>query len=451
MERINSAEQFMRGKELLTIAEECWNDGAEFRRKRSRCRDYTFGRQWNDIIEYGGRKMTEYEYIVNEGNIPLKNNLIRRMVRNVLGVFRRKLGEEMEGWDKESKALAAANNMYELYSRSMEEFLISGMVIHRKWFGMRGGAPGVWTEPVSPSSFFYNSDAHDVRGWDLDIAGQFHDLDFGAWCDAFVKSTDEYAEACRLFPRGKGVRRVVELWRRERLPRKLLYSPAESVVRIVDVNKEVPKGCRGRWYLDNVWRYYFIDESGAIIREGDTPYRHGGSPFVVKCYPYMEGEVQSFVGDIIDQQRYTNRLITLYDWVIRASAKGVLLMPESAVEPEALQDAADQWSRFNGIIVYRPKPGVPDPRQINGNTSNSGISELLNIQLKMLEDVSGVNGALQGNVATNSVSGTLYNQQTENAMTSLIDILDTFASFISECRKMERSLVAQCRGFAHEN
>ena len=43
-----------------------------------------------------------------------------------------------------------------------------------------------------------------------------------------------------------------------------------------------------------------------------------------KAYPFIDGEIHSFVADVIDQQRYTNRLITLNDWVIRASAKGVL-------------------------------------------------------------------------------------------------------------------------------
>ncbi len=45
---------------------------------------------------------------------------------------------------------------------------------------------------------------------------------------------------------------------------------------------------------------------------------------------------------MIDQQRYANRLITLYDWVMRASAKGVLLLPEGSVEPENLREVADQ-------------------------------------------------------------------------------------------------------------
>ena len=117
---------------------------------------------------------------------------------------------------------------------------------------------------------------------------------------------------------------------------------------------------------------------------------------------------------------------------MRASAKGVLLMPEGAVDPENMQNVVDQWSRFNGVIVYRPRPGYPDPKQVSGNATNIGISELLDIQLKMLEDVSGVNGALQGNLANNSISGTLYNQQTQNALISLSDLLDTFASFISE-------------------
>ena len=114
----------------------------------------------------------------------------------------------------------------------------------------------------------------------------------------------------------------------------------------------------------------------------------------MKAYPFFDGEIHSFVNDMIDQQRYANRLITLYDWVMRASAKGVLLLPEGSVEPENLREVADQWSRFNGVIVYKPKAGVPDPRQVSGNAANIGITELLDIQLKMLEDVSGVNGAL---------------------------------------------------------
>ena len=187
----------------------------------------------------------------------------------------------------------------------------------------------------------------------------------------------------------------------------------------------------------------FLIPDGAVIKSGDSPFVHGSHPYIIKCYPFLDGEIQSFVADMIDQQRYANRLITLYDWMVRASAKGVLMIPDDAVEPQDLQNVADQWSRFNGVIVYKANPGQPAPHQVNGNNTNIGVAELLNIQLKMLEDVSGVNGVLQGNVASNSVSGTLFNQQTENARTSLSDILETFKVFIRDSHAMDLALLRQ--------
>ena len=198
-----------------------------------------------------------------------------------------------------------------------------------------------------------------------------------------------------------------------------------------------------RWFLDDVWRYYFVTENGTVLREGDSPYIHGGHPYVVKCYPLLDGEIHSFVSDFIDQQRFTNRLVTLYDWMLRASAKGVLMIPEESVGRMSAEEMARRWSRFNGVITYRGKDGQQAPSQVTGNASNLGITELLKIQLKMFEDVSGVNATLQGNLATNSVSGTLFNQQTENSLTSLRDLIDSFISFINACTQMDRSLLAQ--------
>ena len=64
------------------------------------------------------------------------------------------------------------------------------------------------------------------------------------------------------------------------------------------------------------------------------------------------------------------------------------------------------------------------------NSTNIGINELLNLQLKFFEDISGVHGALQGRTANSSTSGTLYAQQAQNATTSLLDLLDSFSQFI---------------------
>ena len=152
-----------------------------------------------------------------------------------------------------------------------------------------------------------------------------------------------------------------------------------------------------------------------------------------KAYPFIDGEIHSFVADLIDQQRYTNRLITLYDFIMRASAKGVLLFPEGC-EPDgmSMEEIAEEWSKFDGIVFYKPKAGVPVPQQIANNSTQIGISELLNIQLKFFEDISGVNGALQGKPGFSGQSASMYYQQTQNATTSLIDLLESFSSFICD-------------------
>ena len=87
-----------RGERLLSLAMACHNAGRDFRTERRRNKDYAYGRQWNDVIEADGVRMTEEEYIYSQGNIPLKNNLIRRLVRNVLGIFRTRLQEQMKTW-----------------------------------------------------------------------------------------------------------------------------------------------------------------------------------------------------------------------------------------------------------------------------------------------------------------------------------------------------------------
>jgi hypothetical protein len=257
-----------------------------------------------------------------------------------------------------------------------------------------------------------------------------------------------------LFPTDTSLCRVIEVWRKEQKPRyrcvdynngdafKVDIEDYKELVLDVNANRlrrgleagmerdDIPL-IESEWFMDDYWYYYYLSPFGDILAEGETPYDHKSHPYAFKAYPYIDGEIHSFVSDVIDQQRYTNRLITLYDWIMRASAKGALLVPEGALPDDMdWDDLADEWSRFNGIIRYVPKPGVPMPQQLASNSVNIGIGELLNLQLKFFEDISGVNGALQGKPGYSSTSGTLYAQQTQNATTSLLDLLETFSSFI---------------------
>ena len=110
--------------------------------------------------------------------------------------------------------------------------------------------------------------------------------------------------------------------------------------------EEVPL-IKATWFIDDYWYFYYLSPFGDILKEGETPYEHDSHPYVFKAYPLIDGEIHSFVSDVIDQQRYTNRLITLYDWIMRASAKGVLMMPEDCLpDGVSIDDIAESWTEL---------------------------------------------------------------------------------------------------------
>lgn len=118
--------------------------------------------------------------------------------------------------------------------------------------------------------------------------------------------------------------------------------------------------------------------------------------------------------------------------VMRHTAKGILMFPEeSKPDGMSMDDIADAWSSYDGIIYYKPKPGVPAPQQIIVNSSNTGYYDMLQVQLKMFQDVSGIQGAMQGQSPASGTPAALFMQQTQNAQTALVDIFDTF----KECRE----------------
>lgn len=79
---------FRRAFDVLMQAQTAWDRMSKFRKDRERNKRYTYGDQWDDVISVDGKYMSEASYIKSQGNVPLKNNIIRRLVRNVLGVYR---------------------------------------------------------------------------------------------------------------------------------------------------------------------------------------------------------------------------------------------------------------------------------------------------------------------------------------------------------------------------
>lgn len=486
-----------RAFEVLWQAQQYWLAMETFRRDRERNKNYTYGKQWDDRVCVDGVMMKEEDYIRSQGNVPLKNNLIRRMVQAVLGVYRSQAKEptctardrdEQRYGETMSTVLQCnmqLNRMSEINARCMEEFLISGFVVQRKWFGWRQDRLDCWTDYVQPNNFFIDNNMRDFRGLDCSCVGEVHDVSFEELCGRFAHDAGDYARLTEIYRQARDRSyltatfdnfgyplqgyydflvpydttrcRVIEVWRKESKPRYRCHDVNNGEVFKIDIEdldrlvesenrhrlemaaqvgmeaSDVPL-IRYEWFMDSYWYYYMLSPSGDILEEGETPYEHKSHPYVFRAYPFIDGEIHSFVSNVIDQQRYTNRLITLYDWIMRASAKGVLLFPEDCLpKGVSMEEVADEWARFNGVIMIKqPKAGMSLPQQIANNCTQIGISELLNIQLKFFEDISGVNGAIQGKPGYSGMSASLYNQQAQNATTSLLDLLETFSEFVRD-------------------
>jgi len=401
---------------VFETAHELWVSGAERRAHRERLKRYTYGDQWGDIVtDSSGRYVREADILVRQGQRPVTNNLIRRLVKTIVGRYR-DMSEQASWYDS-----VTVEGLDELDSRLLEEFLISGMAIQRVGDDdpMNGRCPAV--RNVAPPDFFVN-DFRDPHGGDIDIVGMLHDMSPAEARMRFAGGDAEVAERIdRLltarsyevpalskpgsvfFEPKRGRRRVVEVWTRQ-------YGMDEGLT----------------WHC----RWYAPD--GTLLADYDSPWYHGGHPFALKFYPLTDGEVHPFVEDVIDQQRYINRLIVLIDRILATSAKGVLLFPVTQ-KPEGVswEDIARRWSSADGII---PISGMSDqmPQQVHTSGGDANAHRLLELELRLFDEVSGVSSALLGssNDAAGVTGANMYQARIENATIALADIFRTFRSMI---------------------
>jgi hypothetical protein len=83
-----------KNKSILTAAYKSWRDASILRSKRNRHKLYTYGKQWEDpVIDGNGNIMTEREFAIKSGKKPMTNNLIRQLVKCVVGRFRNSINE----------------------------------------------------------------------------------------------------------------------------------------------------------------------------------------------------------------------------------------------------------------------------------------------------------------------------------------------------------------------
>lgn len=390
------------------------------------------------------------------------------------------------------------NKMWGLDGNNFLYFLITGLAAFKSVFGWRNGKMDVWTDVINYNRLFFDNHMEDPRHWDCHLIGELHDLGFydviAKFSDGSPRKAQQIRELYRNCSKERTISylenitkdhkkhlnffvpsddtrcRVIEVWKKESKERLLVHDrltgdyykaevedekslAAENQKRLIEQQAAgvAPENMRlisYKWFVDNYWYYYYLTPQGDVLKEGETPFWHESHPYSLKIYPFFNGQVFPFVSDFIDQQRYINRLITMQDFVTRSSAKGVLAIAEESIpEGTTIEDFASSWAKFNGVFVYKSNGAKgstnPIPQQIVSNSTQLGVTDMLQIQLKLLEDISGVQGALQGQAPRAGTPAALYLQQTQNSTTGLTELFETYRELREERDTKNMKLIQQ--------
>jgi hypothetical protein len=382
------------------------------------------------------------------------------------------------------------NNKSERDARLFETFLVSGAAIYNTGykFDDRRKMPFPYYKEVDPSRYFQTVSASDVCGDDVDFCGDFFDTSILDVKSMYAKTRKQEQELEEIY--GKSNRRDVSSNLQFVTPNTENVSPRIS---IGNGECRVIRVCRkeGHWdlavhdYSDASWEtynlkthpqiksqidaeiarrkkmanelgidyedgsnrllieyeekfvtswvYYHLSPWGHILWTQDSPYDHNHHSYVVKFYPLFSGQAYGMVADLIDPQRSVNRNYIMHDFITSAAAKGVLLVPEEAIPDDMdIEDFADEWSKYNGVIKYRAKDGVKQLEQVVARNFNVGQFDMINLQMKLMHDISGVHDAAQGKSLGTGTPSSLYQQAVQNSHVNVLDYMESFAWLLSE-------------------
>ena len=485
--------------ENMQLLEDCrmyWESLRDFRDRRLRNRKFYRGDQWSDIIEdpdNPGEYITEDQYLRNQGKVPLKQNLIGKNVRNLVGQYLSnpakamvlsRVRENAEATEQLTNALHSAlqvNNNKLLDMAAFRESTLSGAPFQKigyEYFKERN-LEDVFIENKNPARMFFNTDVEDVRLTDLRLIGEVIDTTIEKIISVFARTRADEEKIREIYaglvnraylsdhgldakvidsldffnPREPSKARLFEIWQIKHEWRVYAHDPADGSYNIVPYTlkeigiqnaerirlgteqgipeEEIPL-IEAEEKYEEYWYVKYLTPFGHCLKECETPYKHESHPYVGVLQPLVDGEVWGMIEDMIDQQKYINRLVIMMDFIVSASAKGVLLVPEDVIPDNMTpKDFAKEWVRFNGVIAYKPNAQHGKiPEQISANSTNIGLQEMFAMQMSLFQDTSGIYGAIQGKEPSSGTPASLYAQQAQNASINTMEQMAYFENFI---------------------
>ena len=442
------------------------------------------------------RTIREDALISRSGKVPLKHNYIQQYIRNIHGqllssptqtvVYARSRDDQPLG-EMLTNALQAChqlNRIRKIDINVVEELCLTGIACAKVRYGYwstKNRTDGK-IDLVNINRLFFNADIEDPRLTDIRRIGELHDYTFDdlvrnfATCREDVQALREIYGICHdhtklenlyenhasrlqnlnfLYTNDLGKYRVIEVW--ERLGRWVLYihdyaDGTEEIyteltmqeVEAINASRieqgmaagiapDTVKLIYAREQYEYYWRVKYLTPNGYCIKETESPYAHEEHPYVLAAMPVIDGRFKAVLSDVIDIQRYINRLLTLLDFIIGASAKGLLMVPQECIPDDMdIQDFAREYVKTNGVILI--KKGAYDklPKQISMNGTNIGAWEMFAQEMNIMQQISGLNGAVQGQVPGANTPSSLYAQQAQNSMMNFVVLFENYNMFCEE-------------------
>lgn len=496
-----------RNIDILLQGRTDWDSLDYLRKQTDRVLRYYLGDGWSDKVPVPGKgEISEEDYIKSQGKVPLQQNILRHLGRRIIGAYRSNDKVPIcSARDKaEEEASHTMNDLlgynWELnkskgaMARTMEYMLCSAVAARHHWFGSKNGVTDCWNEELLVDRLFWDPAAQKNDLSDARRIGYLYDMPLAKVLSQFAHSPREYqliVEAYRyasnpvalegiyrtfgkqrletydfFIPEDPAMCRVIAMWTLEQKPAIYCHDWLKGDWYHIDLNEmssvketnaariaeyaksgipenEVPL-IETEWKLRDYWYYRYLTPTGIVLAEGETPYNHGKPPIVVKIYSMIGGRVRSMFAEMLDIQRMVNRLATKYSWIIDAAAKGTLMMADDAIsDMMPIEEVRKQYAKVGGVVLYNANTKIGAPTQVSSNNTNIGIMELLNFNLKMIEDIASVNGAMQGKPGYSGTSGTLYAQQTQNSLMGLLDLMEEYDEFVVDNARMLLSNIQQ--------
>jgi hypothetical protein len=476
--------------EKLDSYNQYWQSLSDFRVRFRKNVDYLRGRQLdNYVTNDAGDTVKESEYISDQGKTPFVQNIIAPVLKSIEGLFRQDMGQSIVVSRKPNSAqiekmmtnalqsVLSTNETKEIDPRTLDYFLLSGLPCQRLGFDFIDHLKryDVVINYIDPNYIFFNNDIQDIRGTDLRIIGQLHDLIMDDLLVNFAQSSKdkEYLKSLYLddkyrtpnydnltksrvrmldfyMPNETYKCRVIEIWEKKAVEVIEIHDELDASEDIWDdtldnlnikanaryeqyrqagiTEEEIPR-IHYKYTIVFKWFYKFMTPWGHILRQGESPYKGGIHPFVLAPYPLISGEVYGLVETLIDIQDQFNRMFTHMDFIMGTSAKNTLVIDEASLNGQNPEDIASDYRRVGGVLVLKLKDGAKPPFELRGAGLDRAVFELVNMYTKLMQDISGVQPALQGQAAGSGVPASRFIAETQNSIINLRPILDFYSSF----------------------